>query len=95
MSKRPSEINKCSKKLRNLSVNAKFRADQYPNDFYESGQQLFCKFCQHTIDWTLKNICDDHLKSKAHMRNKEKLHTKNVSLQSTIASTAASSDARR
>ncbi len=52
MSKRLSEINKCLKKLRNLSVNAKFRADQYPNDLYESGQQLFC---QHTI-WLRKTM---------------------------------------
>uniref|UniRef100_A0A671S4G3 Uncharacterized protein n=1 Tax=Sinocyclocheilus anshuiensis TaxID=1608454 RepID=A0A671S4G3_9TELE len=52
----------------------------YPNDFYESGQQLFCKFWQHTINGTRKNTCDDHLKSKAHI---------------TIASTATSSDARR
>ncbi|KAI7790722.1 hypothetical protein IRJ41_005008 [Triplophysa rosa] len=95
MSKRPSETVKSSKKLKNLSLNAKFRAEQYPNDFYESGQQLFCKFCQHSIDWTRKTTCDDHLKSKTHMRNKEKLKGKNLSLQCTIASTVASSDARR
>uniref|UniRef100_A0A673WX60 U1-type domain-containing protein n=1 Tax=Salmo trutta TaxID=8032 RepID=A0A673WX60_SALTR len=39
---------------------------------YESGDKLFCKFCQHTIDWTRKNMCCDHLKSKAHVKNKEK-----------------------
>lgn len=39
---------------------------------YESGEQLVSKFCQHTDDWKYKNICNDQLKSKSHIRNREK-----------------------
>ena len=61
-----------SKKLRNsTTLSAKYRADQY-TDFYASGDKLFCKCCQHTVDWTRKNTCDDHIASKSHVRNKEK-----------------------
>uniref|UniRef100_A0A8C7TD03 U1-type domain-containing protein n=1 Tax=Oncorhynchus mykiss TaxID=8022 RepID=A0A8C7TD03_ONCMY len=56
---------------------------QYPNDYYESGN----KFCQHIIDWTRKNMYDDHLKSKAHVKNKEKHHViQSMPLQTTITS---------
>ncbi|XP_013881354.1 CGG triplet repeat-binding protein 1, partial [Austrofundulus limnaeus] len=72
MAKRLSGMTISSKKLKNAKLSAKFRAEQYPSDFYESGEQLFCKFCQHTIDWMRKNTCDDHLQSKTHLRNKEK-----------------------
>uniref|UniRef100_A0A8D0AZY6 CGG triplet repeat-binding protein 1 n=1 Tax=Sander lucioperca TaxID=283035 RepID=A0A8D0AZY6_SANLU len=83
-----------AKKLRNSQLTAKYRAEQYPNDYYESGQQLFCKFCQHTIDWTRKDICNDHLKSKVHLKNKAK-STAGKSLQVTIEAMTQSIDARR
>uniref|UniRef100_A0A8C4X6I1 Uncharacterized protein n=1 Tax=Erpetoichthys calabaricus TaxID=27687 RepID=A0A8C4X6I1_ERPCA len=59
------------------------KAQQYPSDFYNSGQ-LFCKFCQHTIDWTRKDTCNDHVKSKTHLKNKAKLRLKVASIQSDI-----------
>uniref|UniRef100_A0A8C9Z7S5 U1-type domain-containing protein n=1 Tax=Sander lucioperca TaxID=283035 RepID=A0A8C9Z7S5_SANLU len=81
-----------AKKLRNSELTAKYWAEQYPNDYYESGR-LFCKFCQHTVDWTHKDACNDHLKSKAHLKNKAK-STVGKSLQVTIEATAKSIDAR-
>uniref|UniRef100_A0A8D0DDQ5 U1-type domain-containing protein n=1 Tax=Sander lucioperca TaxID=283035 RepID=A0A8D0DDQ5_SANLU len=83
-----------AKKLRNSELTAKYRADQYPNDYYESGQGLFYKFCQHTVDWTRKDTCNDHLKSKAHLENKAK-STVGKSLQVTTEATPKSIDARR
>uniref|UniRef100_A0A8C7JQA3 Uncharacterized protein n=1 Tax=Oncorhynchus kisutch TaxID=8019 RepID=A0A8C7JQA3_ONCKI len=56
----------------NSTLTPKFRAEQYPMDYYESGDKLFCEFCQHTIDWTRKNMCDSLLKSEAHVKNREK-----------------------
>ena len=72
MSKRaaPSPLTN-SKKLRNSTLSAKYRADQY-TDFYASGDKLFCKCCQRTVDWTRKDTCDYHIASKSHVRNKEK-----------------------
>uniref|UniRef100_A0A3B3R1D8 U1-type domain-containing protein n=1 Tax=Paramormyrops kingsleyae TaxID=1676925 RepID=A0A3B3R1D8_9TELE len=43
-------------------------------DFLKDG--FFCKFCQHTIDWTHKNTFDDHLQSKTHFRNRDKKQTR-------------------
>ncbi len=37
-----------------------------------SGDLLFCKLCQHTIDWKCVDTCKDHLRSKDHVKNKEK-----------------------
>uniref|UniRef100_A0A8C8FF57 Uncharacterized protein n=1 Tax=Oncorhynchus tshawytscha TaxID=74940 RepID=A0A8C8FF57_ONCTS len=79
----------------NLAVslrNKSKREAQYPNDYYQSGN----KFCQHTIDWTCKDMYDDHLKSKAHVKNKEKHHVSlSMPLQTTITSASASADSRR
>lgn len=82
-----------AKKLRNSQLTAKYRAEQYPND-YESGQQLFCKFCQHTVDWTREDTCNDHLISKVHLKNKAK-STAGKSPQVTIEATTKSIEARR
>ncbi len=60
-------------KLRNLSLILKYRAEQFPNDFYVSGDLLFCKFCQHTVDWQHVDTCKDLLQSKVHVKNKAEL----------------------
>uniref|UniRef100_A0A667YJ63 U1-type domain-containing protein n=1 Tax=Myripristis murdjan TaxID=586833 RepID=A0A667YJ63_9TELE len=63
------------------------RAEQFPGDFYVSGELLFCKFCQHSVNWRRKNTCDDHLLSKSHAT---------TSLQrSIISATFKSSDSRK
>uniref|UniRef100_A0A8C7NTZ0 U1-type domain-containing protein n=1 Tax=Oncorhynchus mykiss TaxID=8022 RepID=A0A8C7NTZ0_ONCMY len=92
---RPSRTAKSSKIRKTSTLTPKFRAEQYPKD-YESGDKLFCKLCQHTIDWTRKNTCDDHLKSKAHVKNKEKHRvSQSIPLQTTISSASSSADSRR
>lgn len=48
-----------------IQLSAESRADQHPDDFYESGEQVFCKSCRLTIDWTHKNTFDDHLQSES------------------------------
>lgn len=95
MSKRAAPAAKpaASKKLRNTQLTAKLRAEQYPNDYYASGQQLFCKFCQHTIDWSRKDTCNDHLKSKVHQKNKTKSSGRALQVSLDVAS--KSQDCRR
>ena len=57
---------KASDKLKGCTLSAEFRAEenQFRDNFYEDGGQLFCSFCQHTVDWTRRGTCVDHLKSK-------------------------------
>ncbi len=73
MTKQPPDmLSKSAKKLQNSPLPPKNRAEQFPNDLYVSGDMLFCKFCQRTVDWKHEDMCKDHLWSKAHTKNKEK-----------------------
>lgn len=31
-----------------------------PNNFYASGDILYCIFCQHNVDWKHVDTCEDH-----------------------------------
>ena len=103
MAKRlPTALSSSAKKLRNLTLTPQYRAKQFPNDLCVvcvSGELLFCKFCQHSVDWKCKNTCNDPVLSKSHVRNKEKYNDKSskvTSLQTCItASTFKSSDSRK
>ena len=77
-------------------MDAKYRAEQYA-DFYASGDKLFCKYCQRTVDWTRKDTCDDHVGSKVHEKNKKKHRASQstAALQTTITASSTSADARR
>uniref|UniRef100_A0A3P8SCX6 U1-type domain-containing protein n=1 Tax=Amphiprion percula TaxID=161767 RepID=A0A3P8SCX6_AMPPE len=92
-------LSSSAKKLRNSTLSPQYRAEQFPNDFCVSGEQLFCRFCQHSIDWKRENTCSDHIMSKSHVRNKEKFNnnaSKTTSLQTcNTASTFKSSDSRK
>ncbi len=44
-------------KLQNLPLTSKYRAEQFSNDFYASGDMFFCQFCQHTVDWKRVDTC--------------------------------------
>lgn len=51
-------------------LNAKERVRQFPHDLYEDGEILFCKFCNHSLDFVRVDTVKDHLKSKKHTTNK-------------------------
>uniref|UniRef100_A0A3Q1FEQ8 U1-type domain-containing protein n=1 Tax=Acanthochromis polyacanthus TaxID=80966 RepID=A0A3Q1FEQ8_9TELE len=95
----PVALSSWARKLRNSTLTPQYRAEQSPNNFYVSREQLFCRFCQYFIDWKHKNMCSDHKVSKSHVRNKEKLNnnaSKTTSLQTRItATTFKSSDSRK
>ena len=52
-------------------VSAEDRAKQFKEDLYADGKVLFCKYCQHSIDYIRVDTIKDHLKSKKHTSNKE------------------------
>lgn len=52
-------------------VTAKERAKQFKEDLYDDGSVLFCKYCQHSVDYIGVDTIKDHLKSKKHVSNKE------------------------
>ena len=47
-------------------VNAQERARQYKEDMYADDGVLFCKFCEHSVDFVRVDTIKDHLKSKKH-----------------------------
>uniref|UniRef100_UPI00358FF509 uncharacterized protein n=1 Tax=Myxine glutinosa TaxID=7769 RepID=UPI00358FF509 len=51
-------------------VCASARAKQYDEDFYAEGNVLFCKFCDHSVDYKRLDTLKDHLLSKKHGKNK-------------------------
>ena len=48
------------------------RVSEFPDDFYIDGNTLFCKFCQHSLDWTRHDTLVDHLKCEKHRKAHEK-----------------------
>ena len=44
-------------------VTAEERARQFKDDLYADGGVLFCRFCEHSIDFTRVDTVKDHLKS--------------------------------
>lgn len=58
MSKQPPEKPaESAKKKWNLLFRPKYRAEQFLNKFYASGNMLHCKFRLHNVDWKRINIC--------------------------------------
>lgn len=49
------------------------RAKQYNGDFYASGDRLFCRFCNVTVNHNRKSTVDAHLVSAKHKEAKEQL----------------------
>ena len=60
-------------------VTAAERAKQFKTDFYADGGVLFCRFCEHSVDFTRVDTVKDHLKSKKHAAKKEARKAKNSS----------------
>ena len=61
-------------------VTADERAKQFKEDMYADGGVLFCKFCEHCIDYVRVDTIKDHLKSQKHAsREKAKLSTSSYS----------------
>ena len=83
---------KKAKKSTPLSkVTAEARASQFAEDFYADGGILFCKICDHCMDYTRINTVKDNLKSKKHLsrkdtKSKQKSTSKQVSLTSMVKS---------
>lgn len=56
-------------------MTAQLRATKYADYRYDTDSKLmFCKYCNHSIEWTRKQTCDEHINSERH-NNKKKAHT--------------------
>ncbi len=55
-------------KKRHLSakITALDRAKEFGNDFYEDRGIMFCKSCQHSVDYLRRQTALEHLKSARH-----------------------------
>ncbi len=60
-------------KKRHLSakITALDRAKEFGNDFYEDGGIMFCKSCQHSVDYLRRQTALEHLKSTRHKNRKQ------------------------
>ena len=53
-------------------VSVEEQAKQFKEDLYVDGGILFCKYCQHSVDYVRVDTTKDHLLSKKHLSRKEK-----------------------
>ena len=63
-------INQTTKILFPFVVNRMI--EQFKEDMYEDGNNLFCKFCQHSIEHNRVHTIKLHLQSEKHKANKSK-----------------------
>ena len=78
-------------------VTAGERAKQFQEDMYADGGVLFCRFCEHCIDYVRVDTIKDHLKSQKHAsRKKAKLSTDgSSSRQVTLSTVVKAKDMRQ
>ena len=98
----PPKVKKAKRSTPVVTVSFQERAKQFKEDLYSDGGVLFCKFCQHSIDYMHVDTIKDHLSSKKHVCRK---HAKfnNIELstqpsgsrQITLASVIKSKDAHQ
>ena len=51
-------------------VTAEERAKQFKDHLYADGGVLFCRFCEHSVDFKRVDTVKDHIKSKKHAAKK-------------------------
>ena len=54
-----------------VRVTAQECAKQFKDDLYFDGGVVFCRFCEHSIDYVRVDTIKDHCKSKKHLARKE------------------------
>ena len=52
-------------------ITAKERVKQFPTELYEDSGILFCRFCDHSLDFIRLDTIKDHFKSKKHKMRKD------------------------
>ena len=80
-----------------LRVTAEERVKQFPEDLYSDDGILFCKFCDHSIDYVRIDTIKDHMKSKKHTQRKDQKEAGSSATthhQVTLTSMARSRDLR-
>ena len=80
-----------------LRVTAEERVKQFPGDLYSDDGILFCKFCDHSVDYVRIDTIKDHMKSKKHTQRKDQKEAGSSATthqQVTLTSMARSRDLR-
>ena len=57
-------------------ITAEDRARQFKAELYADGGVLFCRYCDHSLDFTRIDTVKDHLKSKKHATRKQAKESK-------------------
>jgi len=96
MDKRALRVKKAMKSAPVSRLTAEERAKQYSIDFYTDDAVLFCRFCEHSVDFTRLDTVKDHIKSKRHSSRKSewKEGASSSSKQTTLRTCIKSKDLR-
>ena len=60
-----------AKRIKGKNITAKERVEQFKDEFYEDSGVLFCRFCEHCLDFSKIDTLKDHLKSQKHAVHKQ------------------------
>lgn len=96
MAEGPNPAKKSRRSAPVSRVTAEERAKQFSSELYAEGGILFCKFCDHSLDFVRVDTIKDHLKSKKHLRRKDSKEATSSSAakQLTIKTVIKSKDLR-
>ena len=83
--------------MKGKKITAKERVEQFKDEFYEDSGVLFCKFCEHCLDFSRIDTLKDHLKSQKHaLRKQSKLaKAEGSSRQVTLSTLVKAKDMRQ
>ena len=95
MESAPSSAKKQKRSAPISRLRAEERAKQFSVDLYGDDGVLFCRFCEHSIDFTRVDTVKDHIKSKKHTAAKrQKQSGASASRQATLGTVVKSKDMR-
>lgn len=97
MAEGPTPAKKSRRSAPVATITAEERVKQFPSELYADGGILFCKFCDHSVDYVRVDTIKDHLKSKKHIRRrdlKEASSSSGAAKQVTIKTLMKSKDLR-
>ncbi|CAG8448072.1 16745_t:CDS:2 [Cetraspora pellucida] len=72
------------------------RALEFKDDFYKDNNKLMCRFCHHSVDYTIHSKITAHIESKGHKQKKDTAeHTNNPTRQLTLTTTMQAAESRK
>ncbi|CAB1336903.1 unnamed protein product, partial [Coregonus sp. 'balchen'] len=84
-----------AEELRSKHLATRITAREFPAQLYEDGGVLFCKVCQHSIDYIWRQTAVEHLRSRRHKNRRASGPARTQTLASCLTKTPSSTAERK